>query len=724
MLVSGTALRALLLMLAALAGAADPGEGLRDAARDGDVAKVRALLEAGVPADAPARHGHTALMLAAEKGHTGIVTLLLDKGADVNARETFFGVTPLGAALHGGHAALARMLLERGAHGAAEALGAAVRRGDLDLARASLARGEIRPLQLKAARKQAELSGTAEMKALLASAVPATPQRKPFSVPPERMKAYAGRFKGGTGPEMTVAARGERLVVTAEGMPELTLEPVERDYFETAAGDAGMLFAGRAGLVEWAVLNRDGDLTDLGMVTSDPLPMKSASGSAPSAPAAPGPRSEPRPWPQFRGARASGIADGQGVPLAWDSAKGEKVRFKTPVPGLGLSSPVIWGGRIFVTTAVSASGDRTFRTGLYGDPTSVDDLSEHSFRLYALDASTGAVAWDREVHRTKPTVRRHLKSSLSNASPATDGRTVVVLFGAVGILAAYDMEGKQLWSRDIGVLDCNDPQAGTAEWGHASSPILHDGLILVQADRRKDSFMAAYRLDTGREVWRTARDESSTWATPNVVPSPSGAELITNGRTIRAYDPATGKELWTLGPNSEVVVATPVVEDGMTYITAGYPPVRPIYAVRAGKRGDLTLPEGLRSSDAVAWSHERGGTYLPTPILYRGHLYLVNNNGLLSCYRASDGERIYQTRLGELGASFSASPIAADGRLYFLSETGEVYVLRAGPDFELLATNRMEETVMATPAASDGLLVVRTLGHVVGIGDPSPRVSR
>jgi outer membrane protein assembly factor BamB len=164
-----------------------------------------------------------------------------------------------------------------------------------------------------------------------------------------------------------------------------------------------------------------------------------------------------------------------------------------------------------------------------------------------------------------------------------------------------------------------------------------------------------------------------------------------------------------------VIVATPVIGEGKAFITAGYPPIRPIYAVRPGHRGDLTLPEGKESSDAVAWSHNRGGTYLPTPLLYRGLFYTVNNNGVLSCYKAETGERVYQTRLGAAGASFTASPLAADGRLYFPAETGEVYVLRAGPEFALLATNTMDEVVLASPAASNGLLVVRTLGHVVGI---------
>ena len=384
-----------------------------------------------------------------------------------------------------------------------------------------------------------------------------------------------------------------------------------------------------------------------------------------------------KPWPQFRGERASGIGDGQGVPLTWNVARGENLRFKTKVPGMGNSSPIVFGNRIFVTTAVSGTGDNSIRTGLYGDGDSVDDLSEHSFRLLALDTKTGSVVWDREVARTKPTVKRHLKSSQSNATPVTDGQRVIVLFGTVGVMAAYDFAGKELWRRDLGVLEVSDPQAGAAQWGHGSSPILYRDLVIVQADRVKDSFLAAFKAATGEPVWRVARDEPSTWSTPNVVTAASGDELVTNGQKVRGYEPATGKLLWTLGPNSEVVVATPVVADGLALVTAGYPPVRPVYAIRPGQRGDISLREGEHSSAAVAWSHERGGTYIPTPLPYRGLLYTVNNNGILTAYKLDSGEQVFATRL-PLG-SFSASPVAADGRLYFAGETGEVHVLRAGP---------------------------------------------
>jgi outer membrane protein assembly factor BamB len=294
---------------------------------------------------------------------------------------------------------------------------------------------------------------------------------------------------------------------------------------------------------------------------------------------------------------------------------------------------------------------------------------------------------------------------------------VVVLFGTAGVLAAYDFDGTLAWKKDIGVLDAGDAVYGNTEWGHASSPLLYKDLVIVQADCKKDSFLAAYRLATGEEAWKVARDEFSTWGSPNILPAPAGDELITNGTTVRGYEPTTGRLLWTLRPNSNNVIATPVIGHGLAYVTSGYPPVRPIYAIRPGHRGDLSLPEGQTTSAAIAWSRQRGGTYIPTPVLYGDHLYTVNTNGVLACYRADTGEQAYETRVGGGTGAFSASPIAADGRLYIASETGEVFVLRAGEKQELLAKNEMGEVVMATPALSDGLLVVRTLGHLVGIAD-------
>jgi outer membrane protein assembly factor BamB len=708
-------LLAMVLVLAAAlpARAGDAGD-LHEAARKGDLAQVRGLLDAGVKPDVPGRHGVTALMLAVGEGHRDVARLLVERGADVNARERFFNSTVLSHAARAKKPDLVRWLLEKGSTDADSAMDFAVRAGDVELVRQAVRSGHLEPLDLQSYQKFAEAPDSkvsAEVKAVLRTATVNRPPRKPFTADRGRLAAYAGRYGGGERPEATVTVREGGVVVAMAGHPELPVVPVAADTFENAAGDVAVAFYGRGGSIEGMMINRAGDVTRLSVAVPAPQAL-------PKAEAAPGEkatREAPRPWPGFRGEGAAGTGDGQGAPLKWNVATGENIRFKTRVPGLALSSPIIFGNRIFVTTAVGSAGNDTIRTGLYGDPDSVDDLSEHSYRLLALDTKTGAIVWDREVHRARPTVKRHLKSSQANATPVTDGQRVIALFGTVGVLAAYDFAGKEIWRRDVGVLEVSDPVAGAAQWGHASSPILYRDLVIVQGDRVKDSFLAAFRAATGEPVWRVARDEPSTWSTPNVLRAAGGDELVTNGQKIRAYDPATGKLLWTLGPNSEVVVATPVMAEGMALVTAGYPPVRPVYAVRPGQRGDISLPEGQRKSTAVAWSHDRGGTYIPTPLPYRGFLYTVGNNGILTAYRLSTGEQAFQTRL-PLG-SFSASPVAADGRLYFAGETGEVHVLRAGAEYQLLTTNTMDEIVMASPAISDGLLVIRTVHHVVGIAE-------
>jgi len=690
----------------------DPGEALRAAAGAGDEARVRALLETGVAVDAGARYGQTPLFFAAQKGHLGIARLLIERGANVNAREQFFGQSILDVALQSDNLELVRLLLDKGAEGADVMLFTAIERDNLELARMALATGQLEPLDLAAARRESVGSSQA-LRDLLAAATATPRQHPPHHPTAERLQLSAGHYQSPNGAAaVTVAVRGEGLELQFPGKPAaIAVAPVAADRFDSPDGRLSAQFGGRGGTIEWLRVNQDGEISFFAQSTDEPAPLRSASETAAAAPVQTG---AARPWPQFRGPGASGVGDGQGAPASWNVATGEGVRFKTPIPGIGLASPIVWGDRIYVTTAVSSKGDTTFRTGLYGDTTSVEDRSEHSFRLYALDTK-GKVIWEREVHRGVPGTLRHTKSSLANSTPVTDGERVVVLFGAVGKLAAYDRAGALLWQRDIGILDSNDPQSGLDEWGHASSPILVGDRVIVQADRKKDSFLAAYRLSDGTELWRVARSEPSTWATPTLVAAPTGDELVVNGPTIRAYDPRSGAELWRLGPNSEVVVATPQAGDGLIFVTAGYPPVRPVYAIRPGQRGDLTLPKGERSSPAIAWSQNRGGTYIPSPILYRGFFHTCNNNGVLTTYRAATGELLSTLRLDNAGISVSASPVAADGRLYMFSETGQAYVLASGPEPVLLGSYPMGETVMSTPAISGGLMVVRTLGHVVGL---------
>jgi len=419
-------------------------------------------------------------------------------------------------------------------------------------------------------------------------------------------------------------------------------------------------------------------------------------------------------WPQFRGPSGSGLGDGANPPVQWDVAKGTNIAWTAEIPGLAISSPVVWGGRVFVTTAISSDPNQKWRTGLYGDTDSAPDRSSHQWKVLALDKKTGKLLWEQVAAQGIPKTKRHPKSSQASPTPVTDGMVVVAYFGSEG-LYAYSVEGKLLWKKDLGLQNAGwffDPDS---EWGAASSPVIYKNSVIVQCDRQKDSFIAAFDLKDGKELWRTARAEIPAWGTPTIATAEGHAEMVTNGtKAIRGYDPDTGKELWTLGPNSEITCTTPVFGHGLIFVTAGYPPVQPIYAIKTGSKGDLTLKDGKDSSDAIAWSKKTGGSYLPSPIVYGDHLYLVNNNGVLTAYEAKTGNRVYQQRVGP-GGAFTASPIAAAGKLYIATEEGDVYVVKAGPQFELLAKNSVGEPVLATPALSGDLLIVRGARHLFAI---------
>lgn len=421
-------------------------------------------------------------------------------------------------------------------------------------------------------------------------------------------------------------------------------------------------------------------------------------------------------WPSFRGPQASGIAARQNLPDRWDARTGENILWRTQIPGLAHSSPVVWGNRIFVTTAVSSDPNATFRPGLYGDGDASKDRTRHRWMLYALDKRSGKILWERIAHEGVPIDKRHIKSTYANSTPATDGRIVVAWFGSQGVYA-YDVNGRFLWKVDLGRLDFGAYDIPTYEWGSASSPIIWNNLVILQCDTQDDSFMLALDATTGKTIWKTEREEIPSWGTPTVATTSSGPELVANASNfIRGYDPRTGKELWRLGRSSKITAPTPVFADGMFVIASGRAPERPIFVVRAGARGDITLPEGKTSSEAVAWSRTGRGSYMPTPLIYDNILYVLANNGLLDAYDLPTGEEIYRQRLPLIGSGYSASPIAADGKLYLSNEDGEMLVIAAGRNFTHIATNTMGEMLMATPALSDGVMYVRSSKSLFAIG--------
>ena len=421
-------------------------------------------------------------------------------------------------------------------------------------------------------------------------------------------------------------------------------------------------------------------------------------------------------WPSFRGPAASGVADGQSLPDRWDAASGQNILWRTAIPGLAHSSPIVWGDRIFVTTAVSSRANATFKPGLYGDGDASDDRSRHKWIVMALDARSGKVVWERVAHEGEPLNKRHIKSTYASATPATDGRIVVAFFGSQGI-HAFDVNGTPLWKVDIGRLDIGAYDIPTFEWGPASSPIIWNDLVIVQCDTQADSFVLALNAATGRVVWKTDRDELPSWGTPTVVSTASGPELLTNGaKFVRGYDPRTGQELWRVGGSSKITAPTPILADGLFVIASGRAPERPIFVVRPGSRGDLTPKTNEAKGTGLAWSKTGRGPYMPTPLAYKGILYVLNNSGLFDAYEVTSGTEIYRQRLPDVGNGFSASPVAADDKIYLSTEDGDIIVVSAGPKFEHVATNKMGELLMATPALSNGVMYVRTVSSLFAIG--------
>jgi outer membrane protein assembly factor BamB len=420
-------------------------------------------------------------------------------------------------------------------------------------------------------------------------------------------------------------------------------------------------------------------------------------------------------WPQFRGIRAAGVSEGFPLPSAWDVAKSQNVAWKTPIPGLGLSSPIVWGDVACVSTSISGQKDASLRVGLYGDVRPVLDDTEHEWRLYCLDKKIGAIRWQQSVLKAVPKIKRHMKASHANSTLATDGERVIAFFGSEG-LYAYDLKGKLLWKKDLGVLDGGWFTDPSAQWETGSSPILHDNVVVIQADVQKGSFLAAFDARDGRELWRTERNDVPTWGTPTVHQVKGQTQLVVNGwHHIGAYDFKTGKEIWKLKGGGDIPVPTPVVHDGLIYITNAHGPQAPVYAIRETATGDITLADGATSNAGIAWSAPRDGGYMCTPLVYSGLVYIVKYNGGLTVYDAKTGEQKFQQRLAGGISAFTSSPVASDGKIYLASEDGHVFVLKAGPVFELISENDMGESVLATPAISEGTLLYRTQANVVAI---------
>lgn len=425
-------------------------------------------------------------------------------------------------------------------------------------------------------------------------------------------------------------------------------------------------------------------------------------------------------WPMFRGPQAQGVATGS-IEQSWnaDTSEGPQrnVRWRTPIPGLGHSSPILWGDRLYVATAVSSAGEAPLKVGLYGAGDPAQDDVEQQWVIYCLDRGKGTVVWQQVVFKGKPKTRRHTKATHANTTLATNGKFIAAFFGSEG-LYLFDMNGKLNWKKDLGTFDIG-PQGYDLQWGNASSPVLFGDTLVLQCDQKKGSFLAAFSLKDGRELWRTGRDGVSnhSWATPAVIAAAGRTQIVCNGWPyITGYDLATGKELWRLKSGGDIPVPTPVFAHNLIFVTNAHGGPAPLYAIRPDASGDISLQGESRTSSGIVWSEPRNGAYMQTPLILHDILYSCSDRGVLKAYDAKTGKLHYTQRLGTGTVGFSASPVAADGKVLITSEEGEVYVIRHGKEYELLASNKLGEIAMATPAIADGVLYFRTRGHVVAIG--------
>ncbi|MEL7060666.1 MAG: PQQ-binding-like beta-propeller repeat protein, partial [Acidobacteriota bacterium] len=319
-------------------------------------------------------------------------------------------------------------------------------------------------------------------------------------------------------------------------------------------------------------------------------------------------------WPQFRGAEAKGLSSAP-APTSWDLETGKNVLWRIDVPGLGHSAPIVWGDRVFLTTAVREQGDQSLKPGLYGDIDPVTDEGVHRWLVIAYDRASGEELWRREAHRGVPAIQRHTKATHANSTPATDGQRVVAFLGSEG-LHAYDLDGEELWSVDFGVLDSGYFAAPEAQWGFGSSPVLHDGKVIIQVDVQENSFLAALDADTGEVIWRTPRRDVPTWSSPTVIDDGDGGlQVVINGyKRLGGYSFATGEPLWWMPGGGDIPVPTPFEHQGRIVFSSSHGLSSPIFVVDQAARGDVSLSGGASSNEAIPWAHFRGGAYMPTPI--------------------------------------------------------------------------------------------------------------
>jgi outer membrane protein assembly factor BamB len=711
-----------------------------EAAKKNDIETLRKLLIEGVDVNFQSKYGVTALTFACDAGNLEAVNILLENNADPNIKDSFYEVTPFFWAIvqgnyeiiksmveHGGDIShpnilglvnsadleIIKLLIDKGSPGAEDLILSAVKEDNIDLMKIALSSDKLNVERLSDALIYAIAIENTEMIDLLKDAGAKIPERTEEEEKLD-LNRFRGRFEPIGGNSVIIENDGTFLIVKFGNTFKFIYS--NKNIFKFVDYPSVTLnFNEVEGQIVSFDLHEGSDTTKYIRIGDVMVDKSESDSKLPKIDDVEKSVDNPKNWSSFRGNNADGNGDEQHPPILWNVEKDINLKWKTFIPGLAHACPVIWEDKVFIITAIGKDTTSEYRVGLYGDVRSADDNSEHEWKMYCINRKNGDIIWEKLAYKGIPRVERHPKATHANSTPVTNGNYVVALFGSEGMVC-YNMNGEEIWKKDLGILDAGWFFNESTQWGHSSSPIIYKNTVIVQCDRSKDSYIAAYDLKTGNEVWRTERDAISSWGTPTVYYGKERNELIANGtKQIKAYDPDTGTELWKLGPNSEVTVATPVVYNDLIFVTNGYAPIRPIYAIKPGGSGDISIADSLTSGEFIQWRVKRGGTYMPSPIAYDGYFYTLANNGALTCYDAKTGERKYRQSI-KGGRAFTASMVAAEGKLYCTSEEKGVFIIKAGPKYEVVSNNLIGEICMATPAISNGQLFVRGQNHIFCIG--------